>query len=105
MYHVCGRKDEEFPDVIAGTVELNSHSAYALIDFGGIPFPIDLYVLPSYKKPMSIFAAMALQDEYEFGLPSMPVVSEFIDVFPEELPDLLRREKWNSGSTFSLEPI
>ncbi|KAK8595241.1 hypothetical protein V6N13_123121 [Hibiscus sabdariffa] len=36
---------------------------------------------------------MALQEEYDFGLPFMPVVSEFIDVFPEELPDLRRREK------------
>ncbi|KAK8640580.1 hypothetical protein V6N13_008332 [Hibiscus sabdariffa] len=127
-----GREDEESPDVIAGTVELNSHSAYALIDFGsthsfictttldrlsmkpeivktslvvsnpigknmpinlickespitirGIPFPIDLYVLPNYRKPTPIFAAMALQDEYDFGLPAMPLVSEFIDVFPE----------------------
>ncbi|KAK9031874.1 hypothetical protein V6N11_056160 [Hibiscus sabdariffa] len=40
------------------------------------------------KKPTSIFAVMALQDEYDFGLPSMPVVSEFIDVFPEEVPGL-----------------
>ncbi|KAK8662625.1 hypothetical protein V6N13_024516 [Hibiscus sabdariffa] len=40
------------------------------------------------RKPTSIFAAMALQDEYDFGLPSMHVVSEFIDVFPEKLPGL-----------------
>ncbi|KAK8518016.1 hypothetical protein V6N12_033008 [Hibiscus sabdariffa] len=40
------------------------------------------------RKPTSSFIAMALQDEYEFGLPSMPVVYEFIDVFPEELPGL-----------------
>ncbi|KAK8521627.1 hypothetical protein V6N12_031521 [Hibiscus sabdariffa] len=176
MYHVRGKEDEESSNVIAGTVELNSHPAYALIDYGsthsfvcatvlgklnmkprivktslvvsnpigknlpinlickespitirGIPFPIDLYVLPNYefdlilgldwlgehqawidcynrrlylrglgkesillinRKPTSIFAAMALQDEYDFGLPSMPVVSEFINVFPEELPGL-----------------
>ncbi|KAK8500858.1 hypothetical protein V6N12_076212 [Hibiscus sabdariffa] len=176
MYHVRGREDEESPDMITGTVEFNSHSAYALIDSGsthsfvcaatldrlsmkpeniksslvvsnpkgknmpinmickeclitirGIPFPIDLYLLPNCefdlilgldwlskhqawidcynrrlylrglgkesillidRKPTSIFAAMALQDEYDFGLPSMPVVSEFIDVFPEELPGL-----------------
>ncbi|KAK8973757.1 hypothetical protein V6N11_019544 [Hibiscus sabdariffa] len=176
MYHVKGREDEESSDVIAGTVELDSHSVYALIDSGsthsfvcattlerlsmkpkvvktslivsnpigknflinlickespitirGIPFPIDLYVLPNCEfdlilgldwlgghqawidcynrrlylqglgkesillidqKPTSIFAAMALQDEYDFGLPSMPVVSKFIDVFPEELPGL-----------------
>ncbi|KAK8597344.1 hypothetical protein V6N12_065814 [Hibiscus sabdariffa] len=176
MYHIRGREDEESPDVIAGTVELNSHPAYALIDSGsthsfictttldrlsmkhenvksslvisnplgknmpinsickecpiatrGIPFPIDLYVLPNCefdlilgldwlsehqawidcynrrlyiwglgkesillidKKPTSIFVAMALQDEYDFGLPSMLVVSEFIDVFTEELPGL-----------------
>ncbi|KAK8578798.1 hypothetical protein V6N12_069142 [Hibiscus sabdariffa] len=96
MYHVKGREEEESPDAIVGTVELNSHSAYALIDSGsthsfvcatklerlsmkpenvksslvvsnplgknmpinlickecpftirGIPFPIDLYVLPN----------------------------------------------------------
>ncbi|KAL4348778.1 hypothetical protein GQ457_17G007950 [Hibiscus cannabinus] len=156
MYHVRGREDEESPDVITGTVELNSQSAYALTDSGsthsficttalerlsmnpenvksslvvsnpigkimpinlickecsitirGIPFPINLYVLLNCefdlilgldwlgehqawidKKPMSIFAAMALQDEYDFGLPYMPVVSEFIIVFPEELPGL-----------------
>ncbi|KAK8694914.1 hypothetical protein V6N13_072458 [Hibiscus sabdariffa] len=176
MYHVRGREDEESPDVIAGTVELNSQSAYALIDSGsthsficttaierlsmkpenvrtrlvvsnpigkempinlickecpvtirGIPFPIDLYVLPNCefdlilgmdwlskhqawidcynrrlylrglgkesillidKKLTTTFAAMSLQDDYEFGLPSIPVVSEFVDVFPEELPGL-----------------
>ncbi|KAK8715586.1 hypothetical protein V6N13_042917 [Hibiscus sabdariffa] len=58
MYHVRGREDEESPDVIAD------------------------------KKPTSIFVAMALQDEYVFGLSSMPFVSEFIDVFLEELPGL-----------------
>ncbi|KAK8628792.1 hypothetical protein V6N13_009375 [Hibiscus sabdariffa] len=58
VYHVRGREDEESPDVIAD------------------------------RKPTSIFVAMALQDEYDFGLPSMPVVSEFIDVFPEEIPGL-----------------
>ncbi|KAK8512377.1 hypothetical protein V6N12_037377 [Hibiscus sabdariffa] len=176
MYHVRGREDEESPDVIAGTVELNSQSAYALIDSGsthsficttaierlsmkpenvktslvvsnpigkempinwickecpvtirGIPFPINLYVLPNCefdlilgldwlskhqawidcynrrlylrglgkesillrdKKLTTMFAAMSLQDDYEFGLPSIPVVSEFVDVFPEELPGL-----------------
>ncbi|KAK8616658.1 hypothetical protein V6N13_116628 [Hibiscus sabdariffa] len=31
---------------------------------------------------------MTLQDDYDFGLPSIPVVSEFVDVFPEELPGL-----------------
>ncbi|KAK8694738.1 hypothetical protein V6N13_072283 [Hibiscus sabdariffa] len=31
---------------------------------------------------------MALQDEYDFGLASMPVVYEFIDVFPKELTGL-----------------
>ncbi|KAK8701330.1 hypothetical protein V6N13_019718 [Hibiscus sabdariffa] len=31
---------------------------------------------------------MALLDEYDFGLPATPVASEFVDVFPEELPDL-----------------
>ncbi|KAK8538781.1 hypothetical protein V6N12_034489 [Hibiscus sabdariffa] len=173
IYHVKGREDEESLDVIAGTVEHDSHFVYALIDSGsthsflcattlerlsmkpevvkmsiivsnpigknlpinsickespitimGIPFPIDLYVLSNCefdlilgldwlgehqawidcynrrlylrglgkesillidRKPTSIFAAMALQDEYDFGLPSMPVVSEFIDVFPEKL--------------------
>ncbi|KAK8701435.1 hypothetical protein V6N13_019822 [Hibiscus sabdariffa] len=175
------REDEESLDVIARTVELNSYSAYALIDSGaihsfvcatkidrlsmkpenvksnlvvsnpigknmpinlickecpitirGIPFPIDLYVLPNCefdlilgldwlsehqawidcynrrlylrglskdsillidKKPTSIFVAMALQDEYDFGLSSMPMVSKFVDVFPKELPGLpLTRE-------------
>ncbi|KAK8985770.1 hypothetical protein V6N11_021623 [Hibiscus sabdariffa] len=130
MYHVHGREYKESSDVIAGTIELNSYSAYALIDSGsthsficattlerlnlkpenvklslvvsnplgknmpinlickkcpitirGIPVPINL-------KPTSIFAAMALQDEYDFGLPAMLVVSEFIDVFPEELHGL-----------------
>ncbi|KAK8680625.1 hypothetical protein V6N13_109565 [Hibiscus sabdariffa] len=146
MYHVWGREDEDSPDVVAGTVELNSQSAYALIDSGsthsfictttierlsikpenvktslvvsnpigknmpinlickecpvtirGIPFPIDLYVLPNCeidlilgldwmnKKLTTIFAAMTLQDDYDFGLPSIPVVSEFVDVFLEEL--------------------
>ncbi|KAK9033559.1 hypothetical protein V6N11_049746 [Hibiscus sabdariffa] len=45
------------------------------------------------QKPTSIFATMALQDEYDFGLPSIPVVSEFIDVFPEELPELKELKK------------
>ncbi|KAK8574432.1 hypothetical protein V6N12_062126 [Hibiscus sabdariffa] len=40
------------------------------------------------KKPTSISTAMVLQEEYDFGLPSMPVVSEFIDVFPKELSGL-----------------
>ncbi|KAK8684208.1 hypothetical protein V6N13_040238 [Hibiscus sabdariffa] len=172
MYHVKGREDEESPDVIAGIVELDSDSVYALIfsrsthsfvcsttlerlsmkpevaktslvvsnpigknlpinlickesptTIRDIPFPIDLYVLPNYefdlilgldwlgehqawidcynrrlylrglgkesillidRKPTSNFTAMALNDEYDFGLPSMPMVSEFIDVFPEE---------------------
>ncbi|KAK8681400.1 hypothetical protein V6N13_053804 [Hibiscus sabdariffa] len=176
VYHVRGREDEESPDVIAGTVELNSQSAYALIDSGsthsficttaierlslkpenvktslvvsnpigkdmpinlickecpvairGIPFPVDLYVLPNCefdlilgldwlskhqawidcynrrlylrglgkesillidKKLTTIFVAMSLQDDYEFGLPSILVVSEFVDVFPKELPGL-----------------
>ncbi|KAK8600773.1 hypothetical protein V6N12_050622 [Hibiscus sabdariffa] len=176
MYHVRGKEDEESPDVIASTVELNSSPVYALIDSGlshsficaamldrlkmelvnvksslvvsnplgrniqinvickesqitirGIPFPIDLYVLPSCeldlvlgldwlskhqawigcynirlylwglgnesillidKKSTSIFDATALQYKYDFGLSSMPVVSEFIDVFPKELPSL-----------------
>ncbi|KAK9044633.1 hypothetical protein V6N11_058528 [Hibiscus sabdariffa] len=66
MYHIRGREDEESPDIIAGKESI------LLID----------------KKPTSIFVAMALQDEYDFGLPSMPVVSEFIDVFPKELPGL-----------------
>ncbi|KAK9043210.1 hypothetical protein V6N11_071557 [Hibiscus sabdariffa] len=29
-----------------------------------------------------------IADEYDFGLPFMPVVSEFVDLFPEELPGL-----------------
>ncbi|KAK8582317.1 hypothetical protein V6N13_032072 [Hibiscus sabdariffa] len=41
------------------------------------------------KKLTTIFAAMTLQDDYDFGLPTIPVVSEFVDVFPEELPGLL----------------
>ncbi|KAK8708585.1 hypothetical protein V6N13_059623 [Hibiscus sabdariffa] len=152
MYHVRGRDDEESPDVITGTVELNSQSAYALIDSGfthsfvcattlermsmkpevvktslvvsnplgknipinlvykessitirGIPFPIDLYLLSNLlgkesillidRKPTSIIVAMALQDEYDFGLPSMPVVSKFINVFPKELPELKELKK------------
>ncbi|KAL4291172.1 hypothetical protein GQ457_14G014520 [Hibiscus cannabinus] len=66
MYHVKGREDEESSDVIAGTVELDSYSVYALVD----------------SRSTHSF------DEYDFGLPSMPIVSEFIDVFPEELPGL-----------------
>ncbi|KAK8666119.1 hypothetical protein V6N13_006271 [Hibiscus sabdariffa] len=81
IYHIRGMEDEESPDVIAGKESI------LFID----------------KKPTSIFAAMALQDEYDFGLPSMPVVSEFIDVFPEELPVFLQHVKWNSRSIFSLE--
>ncbi|KAK8644553.1 hypothetical protein V6N13_123856 [Hibiscus sabdariffa] len=95
MYHFHGREDEESTDVIAGLDWLGEHQAW-----------IDCYnrrlylqglgresILLIDKKPTSIFAAMALQDEYEFGLPSMHVVSEFIDVFPEELLSLpLMRE-------------
>ncbi|GMI84444.1 hypothetical protein HRI_002113700 [Hibiscus trionum] len=176
VYHIRGRDDEESPEVIAGTVELNSHHVYALIDSGSthsftclsvvkrlklepenvktslivsnplggtsninlicrncslhisnLPFLIDLYILPSCefdlilgldwlskheawvdcqnkrlylqglgkesillidKKPTSIFASMVLRDQIEFGMSEMPVVSEFIDVFPEELPGL-----------------
>ncbi|GMI67673.1 hypothetical protein HRI_000436600 [Hibiscus trionum] len=176
VYHIRGKEEEESPDVIAGTVELNLKPIYALIDsrsthsficsylldelklkpetvqtglivsnpIGGsmpinlickdcqitiqnIPFPCNLYVLPKCefnlvlgldwlgkheawidcqnrrlylrglgkesillidKKPTSIFAAMALQDKLDFSLPEMPVVSEFSDVFPEELPGL-----------------
>ncbi|KAL4369710.1 hypothetical protein GQ457_05G021670 [Hibiscus cannabinus] len=29
---------------------------------------------------------MNLQDDYDFGLPTIPVVSEFVNVFPMELP-------------------
>ncbi|KAK8649480.1 hypothetical protein V6N13_130209 [Hibiscus sabdariffa] len=88
MYHVRGREDEESLDVIADW--LGEHQAW-----------IDCYnrrlylrglgkesILLIDRKPTSIFAAIALQDEYDFGLPSMPIVSEFIDVFPEELPGL-----------------
>ncbi|KAK8586309.1 hypothetical protein V6N13_082120 [Hibiscus sabdariffa] len=176
MYHVRGREDDEYPDVIASTVELDSHSVYALINSGsthsfictttierlgmkpenvktslvvsnhigknmpinlickecpvtirGIPFPIDLYILPNCefdlilgldwlskhqawidlcnrrlylrslgkesillidKKLTTIFAAMTLQDDYDFGLPTIPVVSKFVIVFLEELPGL-----------------
>ncbi|KAK8593761.1 hypothetical protein V6N12_045835 [Hibiscus sabdariffa] len=172
MYHIRGRDEEEAPDVIAGTIELNFIIAYALIDSGsthsfvcsaiieklklepetvntnlvvssplgknvpiknlckqchatirGIPFPVELYVMPMSefdvilgldwlskhqawidcqnkrlylrglgkesillidRKPTSIFTAMSIQDEYDFGLPSMPVISKYIDVFPEE---------------------
>ncbi|KAK8700607.1 hypothetical protein V6N13_018998 [Hibiscus sabdariffa] len=86
MYHVKGGEDEESPDVIADW--LSEHQAW-----------IDCYnrrlylrglgnesILVIDRKPTSIFAAMALQDEYDFGLPAMPIVSEFNDVFPEELP-------------------
>ncbi|KAL4317779.1 hypothetical protein GQ457_18G008900 [Hibiscus cannabinus] len=34
IYHVKGREDEESSDVMGGTVELDSHSVYALIDSG-----------------------------------------------------------------------
>ncbi|KAK8582359.1 hypothetical protein V6N13_032113 [Hibiscus sabdariffa] len=91
MYPIHGREDEESPNVIAGLDWLGEHQAW-----------IDCYnrrlylrglgkesILLIDKKPTSIFAAMALQDEYDFGLLSIPVVSEFIDVFPEELPGLL----------------
>ncbi|KAL4368152.1 hypothetical protein GQ457_05G014810 [Hibiscus cannabinus] len=102
----------------------------------GIPFPIDLYVLPNCefdlilgldwlskhqawidcynrrlylwglgkesillmdKKLTTIFAAMLLQDDYEFGLPSIPVVSEFVDVFPEELPGIYSTQYFSLG--------
>ncbi|KAK8600792.1 hypothetical protein V6N12_050640 [Hibiscus sabdariffa] len=180
-YHIKGREDEESPDFIAGTIEVNSSPAYALIDSGsthsflcstqleelrlvpenantsllvsnplgrtvpinylckqcpitirGISFPIDLYVIPSCefdvilgldwlekheawvdcqnrrlylrglgkelillidKKPTSIFVVMTLQDECDIGLPKIPVISEYVDVFPEELLGLpLTRE-------------
>ncbi|KAK9044451.1 hypothetical protein V6N11_058351 [Hibiscus sabdariffa] len=175
-YHIKGRDDEESPDVIAGTIKVNSSPAYSLIDSGstlsfvcssklselrlepeyattsllvsnplgktipiksvcnqspitirGISFPINLYVIPSCefdiilrldwlekheawidcqnrrlylrglgkesillidKKPTSIFALMTMQDEYDFGLPNIPVIYEYVDVFPEELSGL-----------------
>ncbi|KAL4284618.1 hypothetical protein GQ457_16G017710 [Hibiscus cannabinus] len=98
-----------------------------LVTIRGIPFPIDLYVLPNFqfdlilgldwlskhqawidcynrrlylrglgkesiflidKKLTMIFAAMTLQDDYDFGMPTIPMVYEFVDVFPEELPGL-----------------
>ncbi|KAL4303980.1 hypothetical protein GQ457_10G009310 [Hibiscus cannabinus] len=40
------------------------------------------------KKPTSIFALMTMQDEYDFGLSNIHVISEYMDVFPEELPRL-----------------
>ncbi|KAL4280715.1 hypothetical protein GQ457_03G018770 [Hibiscus cannabinus] len=125
------------PEVVKTSLVVSNHIGKNLpinlickenpITIRGIPFPIDLYILPNCefdlilgldwlgehqawidcynrrlylrglgnefillidRKPTSIFAAMALQDEYEFGFPSMPVVYEFIDVFPEELPGL-----------------
>ncbi|KAK8534705.1 hypothetical protein V6N12_057349 [Hibiscus sabdariffa] len=38
------------------------------------------------KKPTSIFAKMTMLDEYDFGLPNIPVIYEYVDVFPKELP-------------------
>ncbi|KAL4339521.1 hypothetical protein GQ457_08G036240 [Hibiscus cannabinus] len=34
VYHVRNREEEEDPDVIAGTIELYTHSVYALVDHG-----------------------------------------------------------------------
>ncbi|KAK8625717.1 hypothetical protein V6N13_056878 [Hibiscus sabdariffa] len=45
-------------------------------------------ILLIYRKPTSIFTAMDLQDEYDFNLPFTPLVSEFNDVFLEELMGL-----------------
>ncbi|KAK9017533.1 hypothetical protein V6N11_080012 [Hibiscus sabdariffa] len=75
MYHVRGREDEESPDVIAGLDWLSEHQAW--IDF----YNRRLYlrglgkesILLIDKKLTTIFAAMTLQDDYDFGLPSLPV--------------------------------
>ncbi|KAL4272384.1 hypothetical protein GQ457_13G014530 [Hibiscus cannabinus] len=176
IYHIKGRDEEESPDVIAGTIEVNYSPAYALIDSGsthsfvcyaklielglelenattsllvsnplgrtvpiksifnqcpiiirGINFPINLYVISSCefdvilgldwlgrheawidcqnrrlylkgfgkesillidKKLTYIFALMTMQDKYDFGLSNIPVIYEYVDVFPEELPGL-----------------
>ncbi|KAK8697859.1 hypothetical protein V6N13_113994 [Hibiscus sabdariffa] len=56
------------------------------------------------RKPTSIFAAMEIQDEYDFGLPSMPIVSKFINVFLKNILVFLRRGKWSLESIFSPEP-
>ncbi|KAL4351797.1 hypothetical protein GQ457_06G011370 [Hibiscus cannabinus] len=45
---------------------------------------------------------MSLQDDYEFGLPSIPVVSEFVDVFPEELPGLPPKREVDFGIDIQL---
>ena len=40
------------------------------------------------QRPTSVFARMLLQDKEDFGAQDTPIVAEFQDVFPEELPGL-----------------
>ena len=59
------------------------------------------------KKPRSIFAAMVMQDEYDFGLPTVPVVSDYIDVFLEELLGLppTREVEFGIDIQYIIDPV
>ncbi|KAK9045727.1 hypothetical protein V6N11_051635 [Hibiscus sabdariffa] len=101
MYHVRGTKDEESPDVICRGILFPIGKNMPINLICKHQAWIDCYnrrlylrglgkesILLIDKKLTTIFAAMTLQDDYDFGLPTIPVVSGFVDVFPEELPGL-----------------
>ncbi|KAL4355501.1 hypothetical protein GQ457_06G012620 [Hibiscus cannabinus] len=117
MYHIRSMEDEESLDVIAEcpitirgipfTIDLYvlrscEFDLILVLDWlGDHQAWVDCYnrrlylrgldkesILLIDTKPTSIFATMALQEEYDFGLPSMHVVFEFFDFVLKELPGL-----------------
>ncbi|KAK8610102.1 hypothetical protein V6N13_026646 [Hibiscus sabdariffa] len=123
MYDVRGREDEESPYVIVGTVELNPYLAYALIDYGSTHSFVCATVLDKLSmKPEIVKSSLVVSNPIGKNLPinlickerpittrGIPfpidltsmilvfhlcfVISEFIDVFLEELPGVpLTRE-------------
>ena len=112
---------------IGGTTRIDMVCQRCPLSIQGVPFEVDLYVLPSCdfdvilgldwlskheawidchdkrlylrglgkesillmdKKRVSIFAKMSLQADEEYGVQETRIISEFSDVFPEDLPGL-----------------
>ncbi|KAL4362887.1 hypothetical protein GQ457_04G023120 [Hibiscus cannabinus] len=77
MYHVRGREDEESPDVIAGTVELNSQSPYALIDSGSThSFICTTAIERLSMKPESVKTSLVVSNPIGKNMPISLICKE-----------------------------
>ncbi|KAK8690604.1 hypothetical protein V6N13_074135 [Hibiscus sabdariffa] len=92
MYHVHGREDEESPDVIAGTIKLNSQFAYALIDSGSTHSFICTTTLDRLSmKPENVKSSLVVSNPIgnNMPLPDLPPSREVefgIDIQPGTNP-------------------